>query len=104
MFNPWVEKIPWRKWQPTPLSLPGEFYGQRSLVGYIFHGVTESDTTEQLTLSLCPPMDIWQYMETILVVLTLAWGGGGTTCIRWREVKDIAKHPITCRKALDNKE
>ena len=34
-FNPWVGKIPWRsKWQPTPVFLPGEFHGQRSLVGY----------------------------------------------------------------------
>ena len=35
-FYPWVGKIPWsRKWQPTPVFLPGEFHGQRSLVGYI---------------------------------------------------------------------
>ena len=34
-FNPWVGKIPWRrKWQPTPVFLPGESHGQRSLVGY----------------------------------------------------------------------
>ena len=33
-FNPWVRKIPWRrKWQPTPIFLPGKFHGQRSLVG-----------------------------------------------------------------------
>ena len=32
---PWVRKIPWRrKWQPTPVSLPGESHGQRSLAGY----------------------------------------------------------------------
>ena len=30
-----VRKIPWRReWQPTPVFLPGEFHGQRSLVGY----------------------------------------------------------------------
>ena len=34
-FDPWVRKIPWRRaWQPTPVFLPGEFPGQRSLVGY----------------------------------------------------------------------
>ena len=34
-FDPWVGKIPWRKkWQPTPVSLPGEFHGQWSLEGY----------------------------------------------------------------------
>ena len=38
-----------RKWQPTPVFLPGEFHGQRSLVGYSPWGHRESDTTEQLT-------------------------------------------------------
>ena len=34
-FNPWIRKMPWkRKGQPTPVSLPGEFHGQRSLAGY----------------------------------------------------------------------
>ena len=34
-FAPWVGKIPWRrKWQPTPVFLPGESHGQRSLAGY----------------------------------------------------------------------
>ena len=33
-FDPWVRKIPWRrKWQPTPVLLPGESHGQWSLVG-----------------------------------------------------------------------
>ena len=33
-FEPWVGKIPWRrKWQPTPVFLPGKSHGQRSLVG-----------------------------------------------------------------------
>ena len=46
-FDPWVRKIPWRrKWQPTPVFLPGKFHGQRSLVGYSPRGHKESDTTE----------------------------------------------------------
>ena len=33
-FNPWVGKIPWRrKWLSTPVFLPGEFHGQKSLEG-----------------------------------------------------------------------
>ena len=35
VLDPLVGKIPWgRKWQPTPLLLPGESHGQRSMVGY----------------------------------------------------------------------
>ena len=33
-----------RKWQPTPVFLPGESHGQRSLVGYIVHRVAKSRT------------------------------------------------------------
>ena len=48
-FNSWVGKIPWRrKWQPTPVLLPGESHGGRSLVGYSPWGRKESDTTERL--------------------------------------------------------
>ena len=47
-FDPWVRKIPWRrKWQPTPVLLPGESHGQRSLAGYSPWGCKEQDTTEQ---------------------------------------------------------
>ena len=35
-----------RKWQPTPVFLPGEFQGWGSLVGCCLWGRTESDTTE----------------------------------------------------------
>ena len=52
-FNPWVRKISWRRaWQPTPVFLPGESHGQRSLVGYSPWGHRELDMTELLTLSL----------------------------------------------------
>jgi len=41
-FNPWVRKISWkREWLSTPVFLPGEFYGQRSLVGYSPWGCKE---------------------------------------------------------------
>ena len=46
-FNPWVRMIPWRRtWQPTPVFLPGESHGQRSLVGYSPWGLKELDMTE----------------------------------------------------------
>ena len=45
-FDPRVGKITWtRKWQPTPVFLPGDFHGQRNLAGYSPWGRKESDTT-----------------------------------------------------------
>ena len=45
--DPWVGKIPWRRaGQSTPVFLPGESHGQRSLVGYRPQCHQESDTTE----------------------------------------------------------
>ena len=44
-----------RKWQSTPVFLPGEFHGQRSLVGYNPWGLKELDTTEQLNTFLNLP-------------------------------------------------
>ena len=50
-FDPQVGKIPWRrKWQSTPIFLPGKSYGQRSLAGYSPRGCQELDTTEWLTV------------------------------------------------------
>ena len=49
-FNPWVGKIPWRKkWQPTPVFLPGRSHGQRSLAGCSPGGQKESDMTGRLS-------------------------------------------------------
>ena len=46
-FDPWIGKIPWRRaWQPTPVFLPGESHGPRSLVGYGPWGRQESNRTE----------------------------------------------------------
>ena len=45
-FDPWVGKI--RKWQPTPVLLPGKSHGRRSLVGYSPWGRKNSDMTERL--------------------------------------------------------
>ena len=48
-FDPWVGKTPWRrKWQPTPVFLPGESHGRRSLEGYSPRGPKELNTTERL--------------------------------------------------------
>ena len=45
--SPWVGMIPWRrKWQPTPVLLPGKFRGQRSLEDCSPGGHKEPDATE----------------------------------------------------------
>ena len=59
-FNPWVGKILWRrKWQLTPVFLPRESHGQRSLVG-----CKELDMTEQLSMHSSV-----QYSGRLLTVL-----------------------------------
>ena len=62
-FDPWVWKIPLRrKWQLTPVFLPGKSLGQRSLAGSSPWGCKELDTTEQLsthTHSLCSRHDVF---------------------------------------------
>ena len=72
-FDPWVGKIPWRrKWQPTPVLLPGESHGRRSLVGYSPWGCKESDTTERLhslTHSLIELLTICNFMDSIQEVM-----------------------------------
>ena len=52
-FSPWVRKILWRrKWQPTPVLLPGKSCGLRSLVGSSPWGRKELDTTERLNFQI----------------------------------------------------
>ena len=59
MFDPWVRKIPWkRKWQPTPVFLPGKSHGQWSLVGYSQWSCKESDTIERLHFHSLLPMQV----------------------------------------------
>ena len=66
-FDPWVRKIPWRrKWQPTPVFLPGESHGWRSLVGYSPWGCKESDMTERLHFHfIFQPMPPPLYLEKL---------------------------------------
>ena len=51
-FDPWVGKIPWsKKWQPTPVFLPGKFHGQRSLADCSPWDHGESDMMEHTHIS-----------------------------------------------------
>ena len=55
MRETWVRSLGWedslkaRAWQPTPVFLPGESHGWRSMVGYSPWGCKESDTAESLS-------------------------------------------------------
>ena len=53
-FNPWVRKMLWsKKWQPTPVFLPGKSCGQRSLAGYSSQSWQESNMTEHTHTQQC---------------------------------------------------
>ena len=56
-FSPWVSKIPWRlEWLSTPVFLPGESHGQRSLAGCSPRGCKESYRTEA---TYCMRRKLW---------------------------------------------
>ena len=86
--DPWVRKVPWRKkWQPTPVFLPGKSHGWGSLVGYSPWGHKESDMTERLhflffrkeryisILLLCDKLAQTQWLETTQILLSYNRGG-----------------------------
>ena len=59
-FDSWVEKISWRRDRLlTPVFLPGESHGQRSLVSYSPWGHKESDTTERLSTTHTGRVEAW---------------------------------------------
>ena len=74
-----------RKWQPTPIFLPGESPGQRRLVGYSSWGLKESDMTEGLHLhKKCP--------ETEYFLILLCERETGVTSLEGqRECKALGK-------------
>ena len=68
-FDPWFRKIPWRrKWQPTPVFLPGKFHRQRShtLMGHSPWGCKESDRTEhtQAHIHTQRAVVLWKQWQT----------------------------------------
>ena len=71
-FDPWVRKIPWKKeWLPTPAFLPGEFHGQRSLVGYSPWGHKELNMLDWLTLTYFSSYNLFAFYSTRIIHLTL---------------------------------
>ena len=117
-FDPWVEKTPWgRARQPTPVFLPGESHGQRSLVGYSPEGGKEFDTTE-MTLAHSPikvhpkNLTFWIQLGFSFLFFQIAYGSkhklrwpcshppASLSDMRWREArwgwgspKPLSDHP-----------
>ena len=61
---PGLGRFPWRReWLLTPAFVPGEFHGQKRLVGYSPWGFKKSGTTEQLTLSQSELTEIHLHVE-----------------------------------------
>ena len=67
VFHPWVRKIPWkRKWQPTPVLMPGKSHGLGALWATV-HLVSKSLT--RLSDSTTPPQA--HISETVLIPIPL---------------------------------
>ena len=70
--DPWVGKIPCRRArQPTPVFLPGESHGERSLAGYSPWGHKELDMIEAAEHAHIRYMNIAQLVYTSLTILWL---------------------------------
>ena len=54
----------WRAWQPTPVFLPGDSHGERSLVGYGPWGCKELDITEGLKNNKPAPGLAWRSLRS----------------------------------------
>jgi len=65
------------EWLSTPVVLPGEFHGQRSLVGYCPRSRKESDSTEQLTFGL----PWWLRQKRICLPMQETW----VQCLGWED-------------------
>ena len=98
-FDPWVGKIPWRrKWRPTPISLPGEFHGQKNLAGCSPWGYTELDMTKGLTLSffhligVCTEYLRYTSAGNSRVFKNMEWSLTAILEVRGRQVNSYKSH------------
>ena len=99
-FGPWVEKIPWRrKWQPTPVFLPGKSHGQRSLAGCGPWSHKELDITEHPHRPLVSTVGFWEFGGTLQLFgascsLFLTIRVNAELCLLWftGTFKELRKH------------
>ena len=87
-----------RKWQLTPVFLPGESHGQRRLVGYSPWGCRESGIAEQLT----QPITLWQIDgETVETVADFMFLSSKITA-NGDCSHEIRRHLLLGKKAMTN--
>ena len=88
---PWVRKIPWRRgWQPTPVSLPGESHGQRSLAGYIPQGCTViCDWSDLACIYIYIYIYIYRKTKTLKANVSISFSDRTVffkqSCLKWPE-------------------
>ena len=91
---PWVRKIPQRRaQQSTPVFLPGESHGQRSLAGYSPWGCKESDTIERLSTQHISFGRVFNQLRDCLIKPTFLHCSCPVSS--WIEASILAGHPAT---------
>ena len=94
-FHPWFKKIPWRReLQLTPVFLPGEFHGQRSLAGYSSWGHKESDMIERLTL-----WEVVKWRQTYLTTMFF-FHVNFLKIISWNSPRNVAPEHTVSKEEL----
>ena len=89
-----------RKWQPTPVFLPGESQGRGSLVGCHLWDRTELDTTEATQQQQQQPITFWERSRRAGVWGEHQWGSGD----RWSmpSASSSSLHPLQLLPRLDS--
>ena len=89
-----VRKIPWRRKRlPTPVFLPAEFHGQRSLASYSPWGCRESDTTERLIYTYAA----WENEKVMRYMMICFWSWKFSyVTYPWRHINFQGPSPLLC--------
>ena len=97
-------RSPWRRaWQPTPVSLPGESHGQRSLAGYV-HRVSKSQTwltwlsTHRCMLQ-CEITKKYFFFKSLAQQYPHYYEAGGVSLFCWRGRKETQMLLLECHEA-----
>ena len=96
-----IRKIPWRrKWQPTPVFLPGESHRQRSLAGYIHtvHGVAKNWT--QLSDWSTHDLETLEFSHVIPSVYFALVKCAFPQCLEYAELFYVSESLLCCSLCL----